>query len=259
MKKKISIITTCYNSSKTIEDTIKSVLNQDYDVFEYIIVDGLSTDGTLDIVKSYESKFKGKMHIISEKDNGMYDALNKGIKASTGDIVGIINSDDVLFDNHVFSHINDAFSDTTDVLYGNVVYCDSSLTVPIRDYISGKRKRNDWCPAHPTMYIKRSVFDKIGFYNLKYKVSSDYDMIVRLTNSDLNFTYLNEYMVLMRIGGMSNGLKGYINNFKDASRILKDNHINFPYLRTLKRSLKTILQYFKTFFHKTKKFDLKNR
>ena len=102
------------------------------------------------------------------------------------------------------------------------------------------------------MYIKRSVFDKIGFYNLKYKVSSDYDMIVRLTNSDLNFTYLNEYMVLMRIGGMSNGLKGYINNFKDASRILKDNHIKFPYLRTLKRSLKTILQYFGTFIHKRK-------
>ena len=108
------------------------------------------------------------------------------------------------------------------------------------------------------MYIKRSVFDKMGLYNLKYKVSSDYDMIVRLTNTDLNFTYLNEYMVLMRIGGMSNGLKGYINNFKDAYRILKDNKVSLPFLRTLKRSIKTVFQYLKTCLHNPK-IDLPNK
>lgn len=255
MTKKISIITVCYNAEKTIEDTIKSVLKQKYDNYEYLIIDGLSKDKTLEIAKSYEAKFKGKMRIISEKDKGMYDALNKGINLSTGDIIGIINSDDVLFDENVFKKINDNFKDDTDVLYGNVIYCDETLKKPIRDYISGKRKKGDWCPAHPTMYIKRNVFDELGLYNLKYKVSSDYDMIVRLTNADLNFAYLNEYMVLMRIGGMSNGFKGYINNFKDAYKILKDNKISLPFLRTLKRSIKTVFQYLKTYFHKPKNLN----
>ena len=104
MKRKISIITVCYNSASTIEDTIKSVLAQKYDNYEYLIIDGLSKDNTLDIVKKYESKFKGKMKVISEKDKGLYDAMNKGIKLATGDIIGIINSDDVLIDEHVFEN-----------------------------------------------------------------------------------------------------------------------------------------------------------
>lgn len=249
---KISIITVCYNSSLTIEDTIKSVLAQKYDNYEYIIVDGKSKDNTLKIVKKYEKLFKGKMHIISEKDSGLYDAMNKGIKASTGDIVGIINSDDVLYDEHVFEKIATSIKPDTDVLYGNLIYCDETLKTPIRDYISGHRKKYDWCPAHPTMYVKRSVFDQIGLYNLKYKVSSDYDMIVRLNNSNLNFTYLDEYLVLMRIGGVSNGIKGYIKNFKDAYIILKDNKINLALLRTIKRSIKTIFQYIITKLKKNK-------
>lgn len=252
MKRKISIITVCYNSVSTIEDTIKSVLAQKYDNYEYLIIDGLSKDNTLDIVKKYESKFKGKMKVISEKDKGLYDAMNKGIKLATGDIIGIINSDDVLIDEHVFEKINSSYTYETDVLYANLIYCDSTLTHPIRDYISGKRKKNEWCPAHPTMYIKRSVFDKVGLYNLNYKVSSDYDMMVRINKENFNFTYLNDYLVLMRLGGVSNGLKGYVNNFKDAYRILKDNNISLPFLRTLKRSIKTVFQYLRTYFHKPK-------
>lgn len=250
MKRKISIITVCYNSEATIEDTIKSVLAQKYDNYEYLIIDGKSKDKTIDIVKSYEKKFQGKMRIISEKDKGLYDAMNKGIKLATGDIVGIINSDDVLINETVFKRINDHYTDNTDILYANLVYCDETLKIPIRDYISGKRKKNEWCPAHPTMYIKKSVFDQVGLYNLNYKVSSDYDMMVRLNKANLNFTYLNEYLVLMRIGGVSNGLKGYVKNFKDAYRILKDNKINFPFLRTVKRSIKTIIQYIVTKFKK---------
>ena len=102
------------------------------------------------------------------------------------------------------------------------------------------------------MYIKRSVFDKVGLYNLNYKVSSDYDMMVRINKENFNFTYLNDYLVLMRLGGVSNGLKGYVNNFKDAYRILKDNNISLPFLRTLKRSLKTVFQYLRTYFNKPK-------
>ena len=252
MTKKISIITVCFNSEATIEDTIKSVLAQKYDNYEYLIIDGLSKDHTLDIVHKYEKKFKGKMKIISEKDKGLYDAMNKGITLSTGDIIGIINSDDVLIDEFVFQKINDATTNETDVLYGNLVYCDSTLKNVVRDYISGKRHKYEWCPAHPTMYIKRSVFDKVGLYNLKYKVSSDYDMMVRINKENFNFTYLNEYLVLMRLGGVSNGIKGYIKNFKDAYHILKDNNIPLPFLRTTKRAIKTILQYFKTFIYKNK-------
>lgn len=246
MKKKelkISIVTVCFNSGKTIEDTIRSVLKQKYTNYEYIIIDGKSTDNTLDIVKKYEPKFKGKMKVISEKDKGLYDAMNKGIKLSSGDIIGTINSDDILGDEYVFNKIVDNFDDSTEVVYGDVIYKDSTLTKSIRYYISGERKGFSWCPAHPTMYIRKEVFDKVGYYNLKYKVGADYDMMTRLNKSNINFKYIKEYLVYMRLGGASNGLKGYLNGFKDAYTILKDNKIKFALLITIKRSFHTINQY----------------
>lgn len=243
---KISIITVCYNSEKTIEDTIKSVLNQTYENYEYLIIDGKSTDNTLKIVKSYEKKFKGKMKILSEKDKGLYDAMNKGIKLSSGDIIGIINSDDVLINKDVFKMIIDNYSEETDVLYGNVIYVDETLNTPIRDYISGFKNNNAWCPAHPTMYIRKEIFDRIGLYDLKYKVDADYDFMVRLNINNIKYTYVNDYFVLMRMGGVSNGIKGYLNNFKDAYLVLKNNKVQFAFIHTVIRSFKTILQYYKS-------------
>lgn len=249
---KISIITVCYNSEKTIEDTIKSVLCQTYDNYEYLIIDGKSKDNTLNIVKKYEKEFKDKLKIISEKDKGLYDAMNKGIKMATGDIIGIINSDDVIANKNVFKHIAKNYNKSTDILYGNLIYCDSNLNMAVRDYISGKKGGSAWCPAHPTMYIRKEVFERIGYYNLDYKVAADYDMMVRLNKSNCKFQYLDEYMVLMRLGGVSNGFKGYINSFKDAYKILKINNVSFAFIKTFNRCIKIAFQYIVTKFKQKK-------
>ncbi|MCH5166323.1 MAG: glycosyltransferase [Erysipelotrichales bacterium] len=240
---KITLITVCYNSEKTIKDTLESVLMQTYENYEYLIIDGKSKDETVSILKEYEKKFKGKMKFVSEKDKGLYDAMNKGIDMSTGDIVGILNSDDVLIDKDVFKKIVDNYKEDTDVLYADLIYVDETLKTPIRDYISGYKSGDYWCPAHPTMYIRKKVFDEIGKYNLEYKTCADYDFMVRLNINNYKFTYLRDYLVLMRMGGVSNGIKGYYNNFKDAYSILKDNKVKFPLLKTFRRIIHIMFQY----------------
>lgn len=255
---KISLITVCYNSEKTISDTLESVLYQTYENYEYLIIDGKSSDNTVSIIKKYEKRFCGKLKLISEKDKGLYDAMNKGIKMATGDIVGILNSDDVLANKDVFKRINEAYKDDTEILYADLIYADESLRMPIRDYISGIKKSPAWCPAHPTMYIRRKVFDEIGFYDLKYKVSADYDFMVRLNINNYKFQYLKEYLVLMRMGGVSNGVDGYIKGFKDAKSILKDNNISFPVVRIAKRFIDTILQYIRAKTRKAKLISVIN-
>lgn len=250
---KISIITVCFNSASTIEDTIKSVLSQTYDNYEYLIIGGLSKDNTLDIVKKYEKKFKGKMRIVSERDKGLYDAMNKGIKLATGDIIGIINSDDILANDKVFETIVKNYKKDTEVLYGDVLYCNEDFTKVVRNYKSGIKNNNAWCPAHPTMYIRKEVFDKIGYYNLEFKITADYDFMIRLNKNNIKYQYVEKYFVLMRIGGVSSdGLKGYYKNFKDAYKTLKRNKIKFALLLTIKKSIHTIKQIIK----KDDKIDL---
>ena len=234
---KISIITVCYNSEKTIKDTIESVLSQTYKDYEYIVVDGQSKDSTLNIIKEYRD-----IKLISEKDNGLYDAMNKGIMMATGDIIGIINSDDILYDESVFQTIIDNYDEDTEILYGDVKYYNEDFTEVIRDYISGPKKNNAWCPAHPTMYIKKAVFDKIGFYNIAYRITSDYDFIVRCNVNNIRYKYINKYLVKMRYGGVSNGIKGYLINFKECVKVLRVNGVSFPLFRTIERSLHTIKQ-----------------
>lgn len=253
---KISLITVCYNSEKTIKDTLESVLQQEYKNYEYLIIDGKSKDNTLNIVKEYEKKFEGRMRIISEKDKGLYDAMNKGINLATGDIIGIINSDDCLIDSRVFSRIINNYTEQTDILYGDLIYVNEDLTQPVRDYISGENKNLYWCPAHPTMYIRKSIFKKIGLYNLNYKTAADFDMMVRLNKANCKFTYLKDYLVLMRVGGTSNGFKGYINDFKDSYNILKNNGVSYPLIKTIKRTMHIIFQYIITYINKKKLKDL---
>ncbi len=240
---KITIITVCYNSEKTIEDTLKSVLKQSYSNYEYIIVDGQSTDNTLKIIEKYRHLFGTKLKLISESDKGLYDAMNKGIKLATGDIVGIINSDDVLISKDVFKKIIDHYTAKTDILYADLIYVDSSLTNPIRDYISGENKNKYWCPAHPTMYIRKKVLLDCGLYNLKYPVAADFDLMVRLNIHNYHFTYLKDYLVLMRLGGASNGLKGYTECFKEVYQILRNNNVPLPLTKTIIRTLKVLRQH----------------
>lgn len=244
---KISIITVCYNSEKTINDTIASVLNQTYQNYEYIIIDGLSKDKTMEIVKKYEPKFNGKLKYISEKDNGLYDAMNKGIKMASGDIVGIINSDDVLANANVFQTIIDNFTSDIDYLYSDVLYCNEDFSKVERKFKSTSMESKILCIAHPTLYLRKKIFDEIGYYNQDFRISADYDFTLRLSKGNYKYLHLKDtYFVLMRIGGVSSaGLKGYLKNFKDSKMVLNHNNIRFAGLITFIRSIKTLIEIIK--------------
>lgn len=239
---KISIITVCYNSEKTIKDTIDSVLAQDYKNFEYLIIDGKSMDKTVQIAKSYNDP---RIKVISEKDNGLYDAMNKGICLATGDVVGIINSDDVLYDNNIFSTVINNFDENIDIVYADVLYMNDDFSKIIRNYISGEKTSDYWCPAHPSMYVKKNIYNQLGVYNTKYSICSDYDFMVRCNTNNVRFKYVNKHFVKMRYGGASNGVRNYIVNFKECFQVLKENKIKCPLLKTIKRTLHTIKQLIK--------------
>lgn len=239
---KISIITVCYNSASTIKDTLESVLKQSYTNYEYLIVDGKSKDNTLTIVKEYEKKFQGKLKYISEKDSGLYDAMNKGIKLATGDIIGIINSDDILAHKDVFKRVVEHIKDV-DGVYSNLLMLDETLSVPYRLFKSKKvSKKWGWAMPHPTLYLKKEVYLKCGYFDLQYKITADYDFMLRILQAGFTFKYVDDYFVFMRSGGAStNGLKGYYNNFKQSYKSLKGNHIHFPFLTNCKRTIDNVL------------------
>lgn len=242
---KISLITVCYNSERTIEDTLKSVLEQEYKNYEYLIIDGASKDHTLDIIKKYESRFNGNLKIISEKDKGLYDAMNKGIKMAKGDIIGILNSDDVLASSHVFEKIVNTFENNDiDGLYSDLIFLDENLVNPVRNFIAHKQsKKFGWHPPHPTLYLKRQIYDTIGCFDLNYRIAADYDFMLRLLHNDAKLFYIKDYLVKMRSGGVStNGLNGYIENLKEANKVLRKNKIKFPILSNMIRIVKTFNQ-----------------
>lgn len=244
---KISIITVCYNSAKTIEETINSVLSQTYKNIEYIIVDGSSKDNTMNIVKKYEKKFEGRLTYISEKDKGLYDAMNKGIDMSTGDVIGILNSDDVFANPNVVETIVKCFEkDNCDATYSDLVFMDEeTMTKQVRNFTSSEpTKRLGWHPPHPTLYVKKKIYNEIGKFNLKYRIAADYDFMIRMIHSNhYRLSYIKDNLIYMRSGGTStDGLKGYIKNFKDSYQVLKDNHLKYPFLLNCFRSVKTIGQ-----------------
>lgn len=204
---KISIITATYNSSKYIKDNLKSLATQTYSNIEHIIVDGLSSDGTIDILKN--SNFNMN-NVISEKDKGIYHALNKGIIASTGDIVGILHSDDIFEDNEVLSLVAGIFlDDSVQAVYGNLKYINITNTKIIRNWKSNEfiksNLQNGWMPPHPTLFIRKNVIFPNYMYSEKLKISSDYEMILRLfSQQSFCVAYIDKYLVRMRIGGASN-------------------------------------------------------
>ena len=179
---KVSIITSCFNRMFTIRGAIESVLAQDYPDIEYIIVDGASTDGSLGIIKEYGNRIS---KIISEPDHGMYEAINKGIRAATGDVIGLLHSDDFFYDNHVISHVVKKIEETgADFLYGNGLFVNYENTDRVvRDWIGGKYRtwkvKHGWLPLHPTCYIKRDVMIRRGLYNETYKIAADSDLLLR--------------------------------------------------------------------------------
>jgi glycosyltransferase involved in cell wall biosynthesis len=210
--KKVSIITVCFNSEATIRDTIDSVLGQDYPCIEYIIVDGASKDGTLEIVKGYGDKIN---IVISEPDKGIYDAMNKGIWAASGDVIGMLNSDDFYIDDSAVTQlINCMEGAATDTVYADLVMVDRKNTERVLRYYDSsifrlERLRYGWMPAHPTFIVKRELYETYGGFSLDYSIAADFEMVVRLLYVEgASYAYLPAVVIKMRVGGASTrGLK----------------------------------------------------
>ena len=208
---KISIVTVTYNSASTLRDTIESVLSQDYQDIEYIVVDGLSKDNTMDIVKEYEPRFGGRMKWLSEKDLGMYDAMNKGIRMASGEVVGIINSDDFFHRKDVISKVAEAFvSDASiEAVYGDVRFVNEADHDKTVRYYSSKgfkpwKFRFGFMPAHPSFYTYKRHFERYGYYANDYYIAADCELLIRfLYNNKLKTKYLPLDFLKMRTGGRS--------------------------------------------------------
>lgn len=205
---KLSIITVSFNSASTIQDTIESVLSQDYADIEYIVVDGGSKDGTQAIVESYGERIS---HFVSEPDKGIYDAMNKGVSLASGAVVGILNSDDFYEKTTCVSSVMKAFEHRpeSDVVFGDVVFVNAADLQKVTRFYRGNRfapwkLRFGWMPPHPATFIRKSAYETVGLYSLKYRISADYEFFVRLFMvHKLRYSYLDQVLVRMRSGGAS--------------------------------------------------------
>lgn len=242
---KISIITATWNSSATLRYTMLSVLSQSYPNIEHIIVDGGSTDRTMDIVHELAPRYKGKLHYISEKDRGLYDAMNKGIAMATGDVVGILNSDDFYTNSDVLSTVASAFEDgDIDAVYGDIHYVHDSDLQKCTRYYSSKLFHRRWMrlgfmPAHPSFYCRRKLYDEYGGFDLSYKVAADFECLLRLIFvHKIRMTYIPMDFVTMRTGGAStSGLSSHKQILRDHQQAFKDNGV---YSNVLLESLRYI-------------------
>ncbi len=251
---KVSIITAAYNSVASIEDTIKSVLAQTYADIEYIVVDGNSNDGTLEVVRRYEPRFDGRIKWISETDKGIYDAMNKGIQMATGEIVGILNSDDYFTTHDVIERMVKVFSDDSsiDAIYGDVHFIHDGQPEKCVRYYSSRHFHPRWLrfgfmPAHPSFYCRREVYEKAGLYKTDYAIGSDYEMMVRLfLVHHIRARYIPMDFVTMRTGGASTkNIHSRMALIRDDVRGCRENGI---YTNSLMVSLK--------FFYKIFEFKL---
>jgi glycosyltransferase involved in cell wall biosynthesis len=225
----VSIITVVYNNSEYIRDAIESVLSQNYSKIEHIIIDGGSTDGTIDIIEEYRDYISS---FLSEPDDGIYDALNKGITRSQGDIVGILHSDDLFCDEYVISDVINKMKDTeTELCFSDLVIVDAVSGKLIRYYMAHYFRRwmlrIGWLPPHPTVFLKRSIFDEFGFYSKNYQIAGDFEFFVRIFyGRQIKWSYLNRISVMMRGGGASNsGLKSIRLAIAEINLSLSSNHV----------------------------------
>ena len=247
---KVSIITISYNVEDTISDTIKSVINQDYENIEYIIVDGASKDKTISIIKSFGfsvSKF------ISEPDKGIYDAMNKGLALATGDIIGILNADDIYADTNVICKVVNRFQeDKVEGLYADLVYVKRDDTNKITrywrsgNYSKGKFLKG-WMPPHPTFFVKREIYEKYGNFNLDLRSAADYEIMLRFIHKhEIKITYLPCIITKMRVGGQSNvSLKNRIKANKEDREAWKINGLKPGVFTLIRKPLSKVGQFFK--------------
>ena len=243
---KVSIITVCYNAEKHIEETIQSVLSQDFNDLEYLLIDGGSNDSTVEIVNKYNSKID---FIISEKDEGMYDAMNKGIKLAKGELIGILNAGDLFVNEKVVSEIVNKIEEK-DAVYADLDYVNELNTNKvIRKWKSGEFNftnfKYGWMPPHPTLFIRKKIYENFGMYRLDYKTAADYELMLRIFyKNECSAVYLNKVIVKMRVGGASNSsIKNRINANMEDRKAWKDNELK-PYWFTLfLKPARKIIQY----------------
>lgn len=226
---RVSIITAVYNRKETIERTILSVLSQKYSKIEYIVVDGLSVDGSLEIINGYKDKIS---LLISEKDDGIYDALNKGIMAATGDVIGFIHSDDYLMHDAVIQQMVDAIDNPQhDIVYANLEFFNKDSGNVVRFFNSGFFKpwmmRFTLQPAHPTVYARRSVYQSVGLFDSRYRISADFDWLLRaIYLQKCNIQHINSTWVRMQVGGASTkGINAVFNHNSEDLGILKNHKV----------------------------------
>ena len=244
---KISIITVAFNAADTIADTLNSVASQTYGDIEHILVDGASTDTTLDVVKRHG---KHLSHLISEPDQGIYDAMNKGIKRATGDIIGLLNADDVYRDETIITKVVDTMnSGRLDALYGDVLFfSDDEPEKTKRRYRSNHFSPDKiawgWMPAHPSLFLRHSVYERVGLFKTDYVIAGDYEFVARAFHGgDLRHRYLPEVLVKMRIGGVSTG--GWRNSLvlnREVLRACQENDIDTNILKILSKYPRKILE-----------------
>lgn len=240
---KVSIITTTYNDKENLKKIIAQVKKQDYDNIEYVIVDGGSTDGTREVIAEAEAYFGDRLKWISEKDKGIYDAINKGIRLSTGDILGCC------FDQYAGPDVISKMvaimeKEGTDGVHGDLYYMEGDKVV--RYWHQGQGNiRYGWMPGHPTLYLKKSVYDKYGLYKTDYRISADYEFMIRiLKDKKVKLSYLPEVLIYMSHGGTStNSLGAYLAGMKEGHRALRENGVRFAWFTDLCRTLRVLAQF----------------
>lgn len=240
---KISVITACFNNEATIGSTLESVAIQSYQNYEHLIIDGESTDQTLKLIRDFENP---RIVCKSEPDEGIYDALNKGIQHSKGDIIGFLHADDIFEDSSILKKIAESFTDPqVYAVYGDLVYVQKdSISKVVRYWRSGTYSRSNlgrgWMIPHPTLYIRRNFYEEYGGFNKKYSISADYDLILRLLlNKSFTVIYIPQVMVRMRLGGISN--RNFINIWRKSCedfKVVRSNSIGGIYTVALKNLLK---------------------
>jgi glycosyltransferase len=249
---KVSIITAVFNSKPHIETCMRSVLSQTYRNIEYIIIDGGSTDGTIEIIKKYGNKVT---KWISEPDNGIYDAMNKGIRKASGDVIGILNADDIYANDKVIEKVADMFiQNEVDSCYGDLLYVDKNNTDKIIRYWKSQPYRDvlfkrGWMPPHPTFFVKKEVYEKYGYFNADFKIASDYELMLRfLEKHKISTFYIPEVLIKMRLGGMSNrSLKNLFIKSSEDYRAWKVNDLKGGFYTILLKNISKIPQFFKRY------------
>ena len=241
--KKVSIITTTYNDSANLKKTIKQIEAQDYENIEYMIVDGASKDNTLEVISQAKERFGDRLIWISEKDKGIYDAINKGLKLATGDYIGLC-FDQFASKDVISKMVAIMEKEGTDGVHGDLDYVDGEKIV--RKWRNGQGDiRKGWMPGHPTLYLKREVYETYGLYKTDYRISADYEYMIRiLKDGKVKLSYIPEVLIKMSHGGTStNSLGAYLEGLKEGHRALRENGVKFAFVTDMLRTLRVLKQF----------------